>query len=245
MKRVATILCLISFALLAGCAHLDPWNEFKRMPASRSQSFEGDITVDEPADEKDTQSTVELSGRTLYLTECITIALEHNPRTAASWQAIRVAAARVGQAKAEYLPSIGFTSSARRSDVAELDTKADQASGVSVPSLTGNTIDSDGSASSAAQSIASSVSKSIASRLAEAIVGTSEAQDDPGDRPPPAETADPAQGQSAALVSHAVGSAAGQDPGPGFSDSWRSGLPFRKPPSDHPVPSSGCMCMHG
>jgi len=180
LKRVATILCLISFALLAGCAHLDPWNEFKRMPASRSQSFEGDITVDEPADEKDTQSTVELSGRTLHLTECITIALEHNPRTAESWQAIRVAAARVGQAKAEYLPSIGFTSSARRSDIAELDTKADQTSGVSVPSLTGNTIDSDGSASSVAQSIASSVSKSIASRLAEAIVGTSEAQDDPG-----------------------------------------------------------------
>ena len=172
MNRVAPILCLVSFAAFAGCAHLDPWREFKRMPASPSQSFAGDITGDEPADEKETQSTVELSGRTVHLTECIAIALEHNPRTAESWQAIRVAAAGVGQAKAEYLPSIGFTSSARRSDVAELDAKTDQTSGVSVPSSTGNTTDSDDGASS--------VAKSIASRLAEAIVGTSEAQDDPG-----------------------------------------------------------------
>ena len=59
------------------------------------------------------------------MTECITIALEQNPRTAGSWQAIRAAAARTGRAKADYLPTVGLTSSAARGDAAELDNKPD------------------------------------------------------------------------------------------------------------------------
>ena len=61
----------------------------------------------------------------MTLAECIRVALERNPRTAASWQAARAAAARVGQSRSEYLPTVGFIADAARGNPAELDDKAD------------------------------------------------------------------------------------------------------------------------
>lgn len=118
--------CLLVGAIACGgCAGLDPWGEFGRVPTSRSQFFEADIAEGEPTEETSTDLASGLTGRTLSLGECVTIALEHNPRTAESWQAIRAAAARVGRAKADYLPIVGFTSSAARGDTVELDSKTD------------------------------------------------------------------------------------------------------------------------
>jgi outer membrane protein len=65
-----------------------------------------------------------LAGQTLTLAQSIVLALENNPQTASSWQAARAAAARVGQAKSEYLPMLGFTSSAGRGSSTELDADA-------------------------------------------------------------------------------------------------------------------------
>ncbi len=110
---------------LSGCANIDPWGEFDNLPASRSQSFDAEIDADESVTGDSPDLASELAGRTLSLGECVTVALEHNPRTAESWQAIRAAAARLGQAKADYLPSIGFTSSAARGDTVELNRPID------------------------------------------------------------------------------------------------------------------------
>ena len=125
MKHGVNLLLLAGAIALGGCANLDPWGQFDSLPASRSHSFEAEITEGEPVEASSPDPASELSGRTLSLGECVTIALEHNPRTAESWQAIRATAARVGRAKADYLPIIGFTSSAARGDTAELDSKTD------------------------------------------------------------------------------------------------------------------------
>ncbi len=125
MKRSPTILCLMSLLLLTGCANVDPWGEFSKVPLSRSQPFEGNIAEDEGNGGNISELADDLNGRTLSLAECIAIALEHNPQTATSWQTARAEAARVGRAKAEYLPTVGLTSSAARGDEAELDDKVD------------------------------------------------------------------------------------------------------------------------
>ncbi|MFO8007341.1 MAG: TolC family protein [Candidatus Brocadiia bacterium] len=124
MRLRLTILSLTGLALLTGCAGVDPWGVFERVPPSRSEPFGGEVA---DADDEETAggSAPDLSGRTLSLPECVRIALEHNPRTAAAWQAARAAAARVGRARAEYLPAVGFSAGASRGDPVELDGKAD------------------------------------------------------------------------------------------------------------------------
>ncbi len=116
-----TILCLPIVITLGGCAGLDPWGEFDALPGSRSQSFLAEVDGEQSPAEDSTTIASELVGRTLSVGECVTIALEHNPRTAESWQGIRAAAARTGRAKADYLPTIGFTSSAARGETVQLD----------------------------------------------------------------------------------------------------------------------------
>lgn len=176
MKRTQAVLLSISVALLSGCAKVDPWGEFSRVPRSNAQPFQGEAATD-GGDHATSRPADEFAGRTLSLIVCVVIALEHNPATAESWQTIHVAAARAGQAKAEYLPSVGFTSTARRSDVPNLDAKAEQASSVSVSSGAGSTAASGDLTSIVTQSVLSSVSKSIASRLTQSILGTSDDAD--------------------------------------------------------------------
>jgi len=118
-------LALVGIIALGGCAGLDPWGEFDALPESRSQPFAAEIDTKESATADSPDLAPEFVGRTLSLGECVAIALEHNPHTAESWQGIRAAAARTGRAKAEYLPIIGFTSSAARGDAVELDEKTD------------------------------------------------------------------------------------------------------------------------
>lgn len=180
MNRSPAILFLMSIAMLPGCATLDPWGEYSRVPASNAKPFKGDTSKDEDDLAVASQPADEFAGRTLSLAECAVIALERNPATAASWQTILAAAAGAGQAKAEYLPSVGFTSTARRSDVPNLEAKTDQISSASVSSGTGSATGSGDLASTVAQSVVSGVSKSIASRLTQAVVGTSDSAEDPG-----------------------------------------------------------------
>lgn len=125
LKRSPAVFCVMSLVLVAGCAGLDPWNEFESVPPSRSQSFDGGTAEKETADETAPPFTVEPGEQPLTLADCITIALERNPQIADSWQAIRAAAARAGRAKADYLPTLTLTSRAARENPAELDNKVD------------------------------------------------------------------------------------------------------------------------
>ncbi|MFO7897569.1 MAG: TolC family protein [Planctomycetota bacterium] len=126
MRSIAAIVCLSALGFLGGCAGLDPWGEFDALPESRSQSFHAEIDAEGPSSADSPNLASELTGRTLSLGECVSVALEHNPRTAESWQAIRSAAARAGRAKADYLPAVGFSSGASRGDPAELDGQVDR-----------------------------------------------------------------------------------------------------------------------
>ncbi len=110
---------------LYGCGSLDPWGVLSQAPPSPSEPFTGDVEAGKEATAGILPAADALAGRTLSLAECIRVALEQNPRTTAAWQAARAAAARVGRAKAEYLPAIGFSVGATRGDAAELDGKDD------------------------------------------------------------------------------------------------------------------------
>jgi len=105
---------------MAGCGTIDPWSEMSKTPPARSAQFS-----ELPMAGATSRPSSDLAGRPLALAECVLVALERNPRTAASWQAARAAAARVGQSKSEYLPAVGFIGDAARANPAELDDKAD------------------------------------------------------------------------------------------------------------------------
>ncbi len=176
-------LLLVFYALaLGGCANLDPWREYDRLPASRSKPFEAEGLERDYSETIPSDAKHELSGSTLSLAECVAIALEHNPSTSSAWQAIRAAAAGAGEAKAEYLPQVGFTSGARRSDVPELYPKSAGTGSASIPGGTGAAAGSGTLASSVAQSVVSSVSRSIASRLTQNLLDSSGGVERPGPR---------------------------------------------------------------
>jgi len=125
LKHRAILYLLTGATALGGCASLDPWGAFKALPALRSEAFDGEMNPNESVANDSPNLAGKLAGRTLSLGECVTLAMEHNPRTAESWQAIRAAAARTGRAKADYLPIIGFTASAARGNASEFDNRAD------------------------------------------------------------------------------------------------------------------------
>lgn len=57
----------------------------------------------------------------LTLADCIRIALERNPRTRSTWEAARSAAARVGEERADYLPSVDLQAQTSRGKTVSLD----------------------------------------------------------------------------------------------------------------------------
>jgi len=118
--RIVFLCLLIAGASLPGCGTMDPWSEMSKTPPSRSALFGAPS-----AGGATSQPSADLSGRTLTLADCIRVALERNPRTAASWQTARSAAARVGQSRSAYLPTVGFIGDAARANPAALDNKAD------------------------------------------------------------------------------------------------------------------------
>ncbi len=122
MKNGIIIIFLFALGFTVGCANLDPWGELDAVPKSSSHPFDAEtkVTTKPEADEA-AKPGIELAGQTLDLGQCVTVALEHNPRTTETWHAIRAAAARRGSSKADYLPTIGFTSSVARGKTVQLD----------------------------------------------------------------------------------------------------------------------------
>jgi outer membrane protein len=121
VKYTIAAILLPCLAVLAGCATLDPWGVMDGTPRTLSQSFQADLEQSLPDGALESAFSDDLATRTLSLGECVEIALERNPQTSVSWQAARAAAAEVGRVKGEYLPAIGFSSRATRSDPAELE----------------------------------------------------------------------------------------------------------------------------
>jgi hypothetical protein len=50
LKNGVILFLLAGVIALGGCASLDPWGEFGRLPPSRSQSFDAEITEGEPVE---------------------------------------------------------------------------------------------------------------------------------------------------------------------------------------------------
>lgn len=121
MKIAVAAIFLTCLAVLTGCSTLDPWRVMSNAPQTPSELYQEAMDQSSLDDALEINSEDDLATRTLSLAECVHIALARNPQTAVSWQTARSAAADVGHAKGEYLPSIGFTSRATRSDPAELE----------------------------------------------------------------------------------------------------------------------------
>lgn len=127
--RAAGLLGLLS---VLGCAGMDPWGDLGAIPALPSRPY----LTGEPAAARAPEPP-RLQGRTLTLAECISVALEQSPATRATWLAARSAAARVGEERAPYLPTLSAGASAVRSDTPEfrddgLSPQTDLSAGFSV-----------------------------------------------------------------------------------------------------------------
>jgi outer membrane protein len=120
LRIYKAIFVFVGLLIGAGCSNIDPWSEMQKAPPAP-----GKTSSVSPASEPAISRTSDLSGRKLTLAESIVLALENNPQATSSWQAARAAAARVGQTKSGYLPTVGFTSSATRGNPAELDDEVD------------------------------------------------------------------------------------------------------------------------
>lgn len=97
----------------AGCAGLDPWDEYEGTAPSPAAPFA--TRTPPPA-----VPPADLRGKTLGLAECFRIALERHPATRSSWLATRSAAARTGEERAAYLPEASLRASASRADTSDL-----------------------------------------------------------------------------------------------------------------------------
>lgn len=125
---IGLLIALAALAALAGCEDADFWSAMSGAPGGPSAFAlaeapgAGDAAAatrparrgDALASPAATQAAATAPGGKLTLAQCVQIALESNPRTAASWRACRAAAAGVGRAKAAYLPSASLAAGASR-----------------------------------------------------------------------------------------------------------------------------------
>ena len=128
----AAVAALIS-AAICSCTHLgdlpaDPLGSMSQVPRSSSSPYvavDASLSVLEGTGKGEgpsRQSGIEalggipsgLKGKTLSLADCIGVALEASPDTRSTWQAVRSAAAHVGEEKSAYLPSADFSATAAR-----------------------------------------------------------------------------------------------------------------------------------
>ena len=126
-KTGVSVLTVVTFC---GCVHMDPWNENAATANAPAAAFRGEtvpvsIAAISSGDTADISSDGLIGKAPLTLAECVRLTLERNPQTRSSWQAARSAAAGVGEAKADYLPTLSGTGKGTRGDAAELDSGTD------------------------------------------------------------------------------------------------------------------------
>jgi TolC family type I secretion outer membrane protein len=108
-----TVAALLS---ICSCAHLDsmdPLGSMSQVPESPAAVY---APFSRPEDQVETRDEVppDITARILTLADCVRIGLELNPATKSTWQAVRSAAARVGEEESTYLPEVDFSAIAVR-----------------------------------------------------------------------------------------------------------------------------------
>ena len=120
-KQTVSAIFLISVVFLSvGCSSTDPWGVMGNVPDGPSQQFHPETDILEPDRLLDnTVSKEQIGEEQLTLEQCISFALENNPRTRESWYAARAASKFLGAGKASCLPEAEFFSGAARADSAD------------------------------------------------------------------------------------------------------------------------------
>jgi outer membrane protein len=118
---------------ICGCTHpgvglSDPLSSMSQVPRAPSSPYVStdaslamveNIGKEEAAARQDRLAAKdsipsEFKGKVLTLADCIRVALEFSPETRTTWDAVRSAAARVGEEKSAYLPAVDFAATAAR-----------------------------------------------------------------------------------------------------------------------------------
>lgn len=125
------IVAIAGLLWMSGCAHLesrDPFGTASQLPTSASGNYvpqSKDLSSRDGYKEQDISTAADLAAakgsipksfgdQVMTLADCIRIALETNPKTQSTWEAVRSGAARVGQEKAAYLPEADLEAAASR-----------------------------------------------------------------------------------------------------------------------------------
>lgn len=125
-KSQAVLLASLLLCAGVGCTSVRNREHGYTMPIAQSQQFRAG-ELDQASERAGNGATDAWSNalpaikHPLTLGECIRIAVERNPRTRSTWEAARSAAARVGEERADYLPSIDLRAQTSRGKTVSLD----------------------------------------------------------------------------------------------------------------------------
>jgi len=123
LRSIVDITMLLIVFLLVGCANVET---LAQPPSSASSMFIApaqDITVAKPPSRAKPEVPPEIKSKTLTLADCMKISLDRNPQTRVTWQATQSAAARVGEEKAVYFPSVELAMTDERADPTSFNNK--------------------------------------------------------------------------------------------------------------------------
>jgi hypothetical protein len=128
-----TLASVLVPVMICGCTHpgvtlSDPLGSMSQFPRNSFSPYVStdaslamleDIGKEEASSRQDPLAAKggipsEFKGKVLTLVGCIRVALEFSPETRSTWDAVRSAAARVGEEKSAYLPSVDFFANAAR-----------------------------------------------------------------------------------------------------------------------------------
>jgi outer membrane protein TolC len=114
--RLWATTALAALLPICGCAHvdsMDPLGSMAQVPGSAAAIY---APRSRPEDQVEIRDEVapDITGRILTLADCVRIGLELNPTTKSTWQAVRSAAARVGEEQSAYFPEVDFSTAAFR-----------------------------------------------------------------------------------------------------------------------------------
>ncbi len=110
-------MCIFAMVSAMSCSTFTPLRTPLSVQPAASIPFTAPVQYQysaQPA--QSTDSVPDLTGRTLSLPECITIAWEQNPGTRSSWQNLQAAVAQAGQARSSLFPEVGASTSLMRAD---------------------------------------------------------------------------------------------------------------------------------
>ena len=125
-KATAAFACVTALVTF-GCVSVGPRDSWNRIPTAPSAYYrpiaDAEARSDQRPEREQTRAPTPEKNAPWTLAECLRTALERNPRTRASWEAARAAAARVRENRAAYLPSVDLRSETARGRTVALDSE--------------------------------------------------------------------------------------------------------------------------